>query len=144
MAQDNYNVNGIAEGDDAEARRRQQQNGQPPPTDPNAQGQPTGAKDQNYWNSQIDPELLKQGGGFQANDVDNINKYGLDPFVAELQKRAGSQRTGDGESAPMQPSAAQPQAPAWYDQWFETQRNQQAAAEAERKQRADQLYSTWL
>lgn len=49
----------------------------------------------------VDQDLLNRAGGFQGNDFENIGKYGLDQFTAELNKRAAStnNRAVDSQSA---------------------------------------------
>ncbi len=159
MAQDTYTNEQDPNNPDYRQRMQNQNTGFSGGMDPNQTPQPAAAppaappaepaKDQNYWAQQIDPTLLQRSGGFQANDVDNINRYGIDPFVAELQKRAGSQTTGDpmastGATAGSAMGAMAPGGDNWFKGWFEQQRTQAAAAEAERKARTDSLYNTWL
>jgi hypothetical protein len=51
----------------------------------------------------IPPDLIARAGGIQANDLENIAKYGKEPFIALLNQRAAS--TGGGsQAAPGQPS----------------------------------------
>lgn len=134
MAQDNYNNYGItAEGDEALRRRLEQstqqpQNGQPPATPP---------LDPNAFDASRAPSNVPTG---WAEDFIRRNPVDYHRISEAYESDRPENKTS--QYAPQAPQ--QPTMPDWYKTWFDDMRGRQAAQDAERKQRADTLYDTWL
>ncbi len=134
---------------------QQQPAASPPYVDLSQQQPPAPAQD---W-SAVEAQLRQAGGSlYDPSDLEGIIRNttysepgkatSLDQALQNQYNIYGQRRSsgggGGGESSSSSASASTGAMPDWYKGWFDDMRARQAADEAQRKQRADSLYSTWL